>query len=188
MTQHEHRDDLRINLVQGEWKVSDDPNVVFTTILGSCVGACIRDPVRGVGGMNHFLLPGGSASGGDARASERMGVHLMELLLNGLMRQGAQRERLEAKIFGGARMMQGLSDIGAKNAEFARSFLKYEGIRMVGGDLGGERGRRLQFWPVSGRARQSYIASGVEKANRASASRIPLPTPDRTGAGDIDLF
>ena len=93
-----------------------------------------------------------------------------------------------SEALGGARMMQGLSDIGAKNAEFARSFLKYEGIRMVGGDLGGERGRRLQFWPVSGRARQSYIASGVEKANRASASRIPLPTPDRTGAGNIDLF
>ena len=63
----------------------------------------------------------------------------MELLLNGLMRQGAQRDRLEAKLFGGARMMQGLSDIGAKNSEFARNFLKYEGIRIVGGDTGGEK-------------------------------------------------
>lgn len=185
MAGEDHHHHLRINLVQGEWKVSDDPNVVFTTILGSCVGACIRDPQRGIGGMNHFLLPGNA---GDTRATERMGVHLMELLLNGLMRQGASRDRLEAKIFGGARMMQGLSDIGAKNAEFARNFLKYEGIRMVGGDLGGERGRRLQYWPVSGRARQSYIASGVEQANKASASRIPLPTPERSGAGDIDLF
>ena len=83
----------RINLVQGEFRVSDDPQVVFTTILGSCVGACIRDPVRGVGGMNHFLLPGAEA-GADARDSERLGVHLMELLVNGLMRQGAHRDRL----------------------------------------------------------------------------------------------
>lgn len=176
----------RVNLVQGEFKVSDDPGIVFTTILGSCVGACIRDPQRGIGGMNHFLLPGPGV--GDARASERMGVHLMELLLNGLMRQGAQRDRLEAKLFGGARMMQGLSDIGAKNTEFARNFLKYEGIRLIGGDIGGERGRRLQFWPVSGRARQSYITSGVESANRASASHASASAQERVFAGDVDLF
>jgi len=180
---HEYK---RVNLVQGEFKVSADPDIVFTTILGSCVGACIRDSARGVGGMNHFLLPGPGV--GDARASERMGVHLMELLLNGLMRQGAQRDHLEAKLFGGARMMQGLSDIGAKNAEFARNFLKYEGIRLIGGDTGGERGRRLQFWPVTGRARQSYIAAGVESANRASANRTPAPALERAIAGDVDLF
>ena len=186
MNEHAH-EFRRVNLVQGEYKVSDDPNVVFTTILGSCVGACIRDPVRGIGGMNHFLLPGPNV-GADARDSERLGVHLMELLLNGLMRQGAQRDRLEAKLFGGARMMQGLSDIGAKNSEFARNFLKYEGIRIIGGDTGGDQGRRLQFWPVSGRARQSYIASGVESANRASASRTPVAAQARPNFGDIDLF
>ena len=177
----------RVNLIQGEFKVSDDPSVVFTTILGSCVGACIRDPVRGVGGLNHFLLPGAEA-GADQRDSERMGVHLMELLVNGLMRQGAQRERLEAKVFGGARMMRGLSDIGRKNTDFALSFLKYEGIRVIGGDTGGERGRRLQFWPVSGRALQSYISAGVETVNRKTQAPIaPIPAP-KTSAGDIDLF
>src|SRR4051812_24075597 len=99
----------RINIVQGEYKVSGDPGVVITTLLGSCVAACIRDPVAGVGGMNHFLLPGSEV--GASKVSESMGVHLMELLLNGLMREGAQRDRLEAKLFGGARMMSGLSDI-----------------------------------------------------------------------------
>ena len=118
MSRHAHG--ARFNIVQGEYKVSDDPDVVLTTLLGSCVAACIRDPVKGIGGMNHFLLPGGDV--GSSRDSERIGVHLMELLLNGLMRQGAQRERLEAKLFGGARMMQGLSDIGAKNAAFAKTF------------------------------------------------------------------
>jgi chemotaxis protein CheD len=171
----------RINLVQGEYQVSDDPDVVLTTLLGSCVGACIRDPARGIGGMNHFLLPGPEVGG--AKESERLGVHLMELLLNGLMRRGAQRERLEAKIFGGARMMQGLSDVGKKNADFARRFLGYEGIRIVGSDLGGDRGRRLQFWPVSGRARQSYIARTAEMNPRPIA-----PTPEIASAGDVDLF
>ena len=171
----------RINLIQGEYKVSADPNVVFSTLLGSCVGACIRDPIAGVGGMNHFLLPGNEAGG----ESERAGVHLMELLVNGLMRQGAQRERLEAKIFGGARMMQGLSDIGKKNGEFAKRFLSYEGIRIVGSDLGGERGRRLHFWPVTGRARQSYMAAAE------AAPVLAAPSVARyvaASAGDVDLF
>jgi len=169
----------RINLVQGEYKVSADPSVVFSTILGSCVGACIRDPVAGVGGMNHFLLPGAEND------SERVGVHLMELLVNGLMRQGASRDRLEAKIFGGARMMQGLSDIGKKNTEFAKRFLTHEGIRLVGGDVGGDRGRRLHFWPVTGRARQSYI---VGVADPAPPPRAVAPILDRFGAGEVDLF
>jgi chemotaxis protein CheD len=169
----------RINIVQGEFKVSDDPHVVLTTLLGSCVGACIRDPQAGVGGMNHFLLPGGEV--GSSRESERLGVHLMELLLNGLMRQGAQRDRLEAKLFGGARMMSGLSDIGKKNAEFAKRFLAYEGIKIVGGDMGGEHGRRIQFWPVAGRALQSYISKVVD-------TPPPRSLAPRVNAGDVDLF
>ena len=99
-------DAVRINLVQGEFKVSDDPGVVLTTLLGSCVGACIRDPVAGVGGMNHFLLPG--AEVGLPKESERLGVHLMELLLNGLMRQGAHRS-VDDGIF--AHPLDGIGDV-----------------------------------------------------------------------------
>ncbi|HEY1941057.1 MAG TPA: chemotaxis protein CheD [Roseiarcus sp.] len=172
----------KLHIVQGEYRVSADPNVVVTTLLGSCVAACIRDPVAGVGGMNHFLLPGEEARthGQDA---ERYGDYLMELLINGLMQQGAQRERLEAKLFGGARMMRGLSDIGRKNAEFAERYLRHEGISVVGKDLGGERGRRLQYWPVSGRARQSYVATGggVEEIEVVK----PLAPPR---GGEVELF
>jgi chemotaxis protein CheD len=176
MTRHER--DKRVNIVQGEFKVSKDRDVVLTTLLGSCVAACIRDPVTGIGGMNHFLLPGGDV--GSSKDSERLGVHLMELLLNGLMRQGAQRDRLEAKLFGGARMMSGLSDIGAKNADFAKKFLAYEGIKIVGGDTGGNQGRRIQFWPGSGRALQSYIAQVVDQPPPRAAARPQ--------AGEIVLF
>lgn len=172
----------KVHVIQGDCRVGSDSGLVLVTLLGSCVAACIRDPVAGVGGMNHFLLPPREP---DRRfsAAESYGVHLMELLVNELMRHGAQRDRLEAKIFGGARMMCRLSDIGQENANFAKRFLKHEGIKIVASDLGGERGRRLQYWPVTGRARQSFIS-----ANQAVSS-VPTSAqavPDN--GGSIELF
>ena len=110
----------RMHVVQGEQFVTTDPEVVLTTLLGSCVAACMRDPVAGVGGMNHFLLPGGRSSSAD-RQAERHGVHAMELLVNALLQRGARRDRLEAKLFGGARLIDGLTDVGRQNAEFTRA-------------------------------------------------------------------
>src|ERR1044071_3377651 len=113
----------RVHIIQGEWKVLNDPNAVLTTILGSCVAACMRDPVAGIGGMNHFLLPGGPKTGEADGESVRYGVHAMELLVNGLLARGARRERLEVKLFGGGRLVKGLTDVGASNAPFAEEFL-----------------------------------------------------------------
>jgi chemotaxis protein CheD len=160
----------RIHVIQGEYKVSDDPDVVLSTILGSCVAACMRDPVAGVGGMNHFLLPG-SANGAGGEAT-RYGVHLMELLINGLLKKGARRERLEAKIIGGAKTIAGFSNVGEKNAEFAQQFLKDEGIRVVGSNTGGDVGRKLEYFPVSGRARQ-YPLSGAETQKTVALETVP---------------
>jgi chemotaxis protein CheD len=182
MTAKGESEGRRINVVQGEYSVSADPDVVFTTILGSCVAACIRDPVAGVGGLNHFLLPGNENGSGSTEV-ERYGVHLMELLVNGLMKIGARRDRLEAKLFGGAKMMERLSDIGKLNASFAERFLKHEGIRLVGGSLGGEQGRRIQFWPVSGRARQFMLPLDRTFVNTAPAKVLPPAS-----AGEIELF
>lgn len=166
----------RINIVQGEYHVSGDQALSITTLLGSCVAACIHDPEAGVGGMNHFLLPGDEAI---SPLVARHGVHLMELLINGLLKKGASRERLQAKLFGGARTMQGLGDIGASNARFAQDFLKREGITVTGGSLGGETGRRIQFWPASGRVRQKL----VQASDDIRQSDPVLPT-----AGDLELF
>jgi chemotaxis protein CheD len=182
MTATGEPDGRRINVVQGEYSVSADPSVVFTTILGSCVAACIRDPVAAVGGINHFLLPGNEEGARSAEA-EHYGVHLMELLVNGLMKQGARRDRLEAKLFGGAKMMERLSDIGKLNASFAERFLKHEGIRLVGGSLGGEQGRRIQFWPVSGRARQFMLPP-----DRPFVNPVPAKVPAPAGTGEVELF
>ncbi len=175
----------RIHVIQGAYHVAKDPEVVLTTVLGSCVACCIRDPIAGVGGMNHFLLPdthGGAASSG----KDRIGVHLMELLLNDLFKRGAKRERLEAKIFGGGKVVEGLSDIGSQNAEFAERFLKLEEINFLGGDTGGNLGRRIEYWPISGRARQKFL-SKVEISKQPKPA-APPPPPEHADAGEVELF
>ncbi|HEY3797999.1 MAG TPA: chemotaxis protein CheD [Caulobacteraceae bacterium] len=170
----------KVHLIQGEHRIGDAPELMFTTLLGSCVAACLRDPVAGVGGMNHFLLPGGE--GHDAM---RYGVHAMELLVNALLKRGARRERLEAKLFGGARLSSHLIDVGDQNAAFAERFLRDEGIRYAGGSLRGDQARRVQYWPVSGRARQ-VLLSRAEGAALAPERRVVAPAPPADGG--LELF
>ncbi len=168
-----------VNIVQGEHRVSEDPGECVSTLLGSCVAACLHDPVARVGGMNHFLLPGGE---GERGHTEHFGVHAMELLVNDLLARGASRSRLEAKLFGGANTMQGFTDIGAMNAGFAVRFLTREGIHLASSCLGGDRGRRIQFWPVSGRARRRFMAA----TESVPVSRAPVPAAPTFGA--LELF
>ena len=171
----------RVHVGQGEHYVTGDPAVMLTTILGSCVAMCLRDPVAGVGGMNHFLLPDGAGGGVDA--GRRYGAYAMEVLINDCLKAGARRERLEAKLFGGGRMFDSLKDVGRANADFAERFLRDEGVPLVGGSLRGAGGRRVQYWPVSGRALQRPVADRMS----------PPPTPSRPAAppatvGALELF
>ncbi len=172
-----------VHVVQGEYRVAAEPQVVLTTILGSCVAACLRDPIAGVGGMNHFLLPGDRTGGAEGL---KYGVNAMELLINALLQRGAMRGRLEAKLFGGACVVQGLSsDVGAQNAEFALRFLAAERIPCVGQDMGGNQARRIRYWPVLGRASLHWLApteSQVRDAERAAAK------PAHKSGGDVELF
>lgn len=164
-----------VHIVQGEHAIHDDPDVVLTTVLGSCVSACIMDPERGIGGMNHFLLPDSGPGGPDIRYA----AAAMEVLVNGLMRRGAARTRLRAKLFGGARMMAGLPDIGQRNADAARRFLHNEGIPLIASDLCGHQARRIRFWPAIGRVQMHLLGEAP----------VPLrerPTPQR--GGDVELF
>jgi chemotaxis protein CheD len=177
----------RVNIVQGEHYVDSDPQVLLTTILGSCIAACIWDGVAGVGGMNHFLLPGdgvGAQHRNPGADAQRFGVHLMELLLNDLLRRGAAKSRMRAKLFGGARMLKGLTDIGEMNATFAEKFLREENISLVGGSLRGDQGRRIQFWPVSGRARQVLLAKETPTILQDERTR----PPPRLSTGAVELF
>lgn len=179
---HAGDDVWHVQITQGESHVSADPREVLTTVLGSCVAACIRDPEKGIGGMNHFLLPEG---GGTDQGALRYGVNAMELLINGLLRLGASRARLEAKLFGGASVMMGLSDVGASNAAFAERYLADEGIRLAGGNLRGTQPRRIQYWPVSGRARQLALPT-AERLILASTERSAAVRTEE--AHDVELF
>jgi chemotaxis protein CheD len=180
---------VRIHVVQGQQHVESDPNAMLTTILGSCIAACLWDPVRGIGGMNHFLLPGEenqTQDPGSTGSSARYGVHAMELLVNALLRRGARRESLQAKLFGGARMIRGLTDIGEMNATFAERFLQAEGIPVAGGSLRGNQGRRIQFWPVGGRARQVLLRPDTLTVFQTEYQAAAPKAPAQTGA--VELF
>jgi len=143
--------DKRIHITQGEYATAVSGEVVISTLLGSCVSCCLWDEDAGIGGMNHMLLAKASA-GDTVRALS--GLSAMELLINDLVKLGATKKRLKAKAFGGARMVKGLSDIGAQNAEFTVSYLQQEGIPLVTQSFGGTCARNLRFWPASGRVLQ----------------------------------
>ena len=164
-----------IHVIQGEHAVSDAEDVVLLTVLGSCVAACLYDPVRRIGGMNHFLLPEGRDAGDIRHASAAM-----EQLVNSLQKKGAVRERLRAKLFGGARMLAGLPDIGLRNGEAAREFLKGERIRCEAADLGGAKARRVRFWPATGRAQMLLL----DRADPEFARQRPAPV----AVASVELF
>lgn len=171
-----------IQIMQGDFYVTGTPQEVLTTILGSCISACIRDPSLGIGGMNHFLLPEGD---GEDRHARRFGVNAMEILINDILKRGGERSRLEAKLFGGANVINAMSDVGSRNAAFAKQFLSDEGISITGGDVGGTMPRRIQFWPVSGRARQLSVRVNRQELlerERAESNRGGVPNDD------VELF
>jgi len=173
----------KIHIIQGEYRVSDDPDIVLTTLLGSCVAACLWDPLAGVGGMNHFLLPGEAGTEG-----MRYGVHAMELLVNDILKRGGRRDRLVAKLFGGARLSEHLTDVGHANSTFAERFLKDERIPVAAASLRGDQARRIQFWPVGGRARQIMLSRADDQVFLAERTR-PTPKPAAAeAAGALELF
>ena len=178
-----------VNIVVGGCVVSDDPNVIITTTLGSCVAACIFDPVAAIGGMNHFLLP----DQGTDRLSvaSRYGSAAMEQLINRMLSVTGRRDRLRAKVFGGANVNTGATrsaDIGQRNVEFVMDYLATEGIPTMSWDVGGTSPRALRFFPTSGRTQRRLI--GEEKLRDIARSEASFMERLRTTEieGDIELF
>ena len=165
---------------QGEFKISSDPNECLTTILGSCVATCLYDEDAQVGGVNHFLLPTGPSGEG---SNLKYGLHSMELLINALLKSGARKNQIKAKVFGGSRMLDELSNIGGKNVEFAFEFLKDEKIPCVSESTLGNQARRIKFWATTGRVQQLLVA-------RTELPKVaPVPKPEPTSPqSDIILF
>ncbi len=166
---------VTVHVGQGEHAIGCDPDMVIGTILGSCVSACLWDPDIHVGGMNHIILPDRTE---DGIAIEGHGASAMERLINALLRKGASRSRLRAKIFGGANMIAGLSDIGQRNIEFILDYVERERIPVDGSSLGGNQARMIRFWPHSGRVRQRLADKALE---------VIRPTPTPVG-NDVELF
>lgn len=145
-------------ITQGEYATGSGSDIVISTLLGSCVSCCLWDPIARIGGMNHMLL---AVSGGGETRCALSGINAMEVLINDLVKLGVVRRRLQAKVFGGARMISGFSDIGAKNAAFTLSYLEQEGIPLIAKSLGGNSARNLRFWPGKGRAMQKMTNASV---------------------------
>ena len=180
-------------ILPGEYYVTRNDEVIGT-VLGSCISACIRDTVCGVGGMNHFMLPIHKNAGklADARNkisdAARYGNFAMEHLINDILKLGGNRKYLEVKLFGGARVIGGFSDIGEQNANFVYEYLRIEEMPISAEDLRGENPRKVLYQPRTGKVRVKWLESlhndtiarrEIEYRNSLARSRID---------GDIELF
>jgi chemotaxis protein CheD len=142
-----------VKILPGEYYVTRGDEVI-STVLGSCISACLRDPLRGIGGMNHFMLPEDGREPAQASGPAlRYGSSAMENLISELVQLGAMRERLELKVFGGARVLAGSADVGARNVAFIRAFADLAGYRISAEDLGGGQPRKVVYFPQTGRVR-----------------------------------
>ncbi len=178
---------IAAKILPGQFYVTDAEAVV--TVLGSCVAACIRDPLAGVGGMNHFMLPVRPDShDGPLSAATRYGNHAMECLINDILRLGGRRANLEAKVFGGARVLAIRSDIGWRNVAFARAYLKLEGVPIVAQDVGGEHPRKVIFFPREGLVRVRRLTRGRADDPSARERAYLREIQHRSVGGDIEIF
>jgi chemotaxis protein CheD len=173
----------------GEFYMTKETNEVLVTVLGSCVSACIRDPVVGVGGMNHFMLPQhGSGAWGNDLKSTRFGNFAMEKLINELIKAGCVRERMEIKVFGGGNVTDSSNAVGSENAEFIRAYLKAEGLKCAASDLGGTLPRRIHYYPSTGRVVRRLLGISerysIDREEHDYGSRLQQQQP----AGEIELF
>jgi chemotaxis protein CheD len=177
-----------LKLSQGEYGVVDGKDLIVTT-LGSCVSACIRDTQTGRGGMNHFMLPNAPLDDTRGSAPARYGAYAMELLVNELMKSGARRESLEAKVFGAASLFGGdTMRIGARNAAFVRSYLLRERIPIVREDLEGTTPRKVYFFPDSGRVLVRYLRNLHNTTLLARDHAYQTRVDGAPVSGGIDLF
>jgi chemotaxis protein CheD len=181
-------DTAAAKLLPGEYFVSTR-DMLLVTVLGSCVAACIRDVRMGIGGMNHFMLPDSEAAGEQAIGA-RYGTYAMDVLISHLLKLGARRERLEAKVFGGGNVLPGLTqaNVGHKNATFVEEFLRTENIRITAADLASEHPRKVYFFPASGRVLVKRLRSMHNDTVAARETQYRQRLTKAPESGDIELF
>ena len=174
-----------VKVMPGEYFVHSE-DLVITTTLGSCIAACLWDSRACVGGMNHFMLP----EGGSADTSGRYGSYAMELLINEMMKQGARRETLQAKIFGGGQVMHNFTtlNVGERNTRFVQDYLATERIPVVSEDVLDIYPRKVVFFPVTGKAMVKRLAHAHPEATAQEARGNAASVARATSGGSVDLF
>lgn len=175
------------SIVSGEYFITDKADQSISTVLGSCVSACIRDPILKVGGMNHFMLPGDPNLKMDNAL--RYGVNAMETLLNSLYKKGCRKDNLEIKLFGGGDLQKfDKSKIGENNILFVEKFCRNEGFKIASKDLGGNYGRRIIFFPQTGKVLRSLLTDNESKAVTTEESKYSAVFKIEKPKDDIILF
>jgi len=179
-------------LLPGDYYVTRHDESIFT-VLGSCVSACVRECKLGIGGMNHFMLPldrsgGTSAWAGNLHSSAtRYGNVAMERLINDIMMLGGQRANLEFKVIGGGKVLDMALDVGARNAQFVRDYLKTEGFLIAAEDLGGSFARKVYYSPATGKVRVKRLTATVNRAV-FEREREFAPSAAQVDSGSVELF
>ena len=176
-------------ILPGEYFVTDR-DVALITLLGSCVAACIRDVELRVGGMNHFLLPDSQGHDPTGAAPARYGAYAMEVMINQLVKMGARRNRLQAKVFGGANVLRGLNErnVGVRNCEFVVEFLRVEGIPLMAQDLGGNQARKVAYFPATGEARVKRLATNTPATLLETEQQYRRRVSSGPTSGSVELF
>ncbi len=181
-----------VKILPGEFYVTADPEEVLVTVLGSCVSACIRDPAMQIGGMNHFMLvqnkSGTSGAWGNELESARFGNFAMEKLINGMLKLGCHRDRLEIKVFGGANVTTARNEIGTDNGKFVLRYLQDEGLACAAQDLGGVHPRRIIYFPMTGKVVRRLLTGSDQDSALREETDYATKLVARKPATDIQLF
>ncbi|WP_455203264.1 chemoreceptor glutamine deamidase CheD [Kaarinaea lacus] len=177
-------------ILPGEYYVTTQ-NEMIVTVLGSCVSACIRDPIFGIGGMNHFMLPSQNNESGWEKfgigVATRYGNFAMEHLINEILRNGGSRKNLEVKIIGGGKILAQMTDIGDKNIRFVQEYIRTEGLKLLSQDVGDIFPRKVQYIPKLGKVRVKKLRS-LHNDTIVARERAYMHSIATEQTGEIDLF
>ena len=179
---------MSIKILPGEFYVTQE-NERIETVLGSCISACVRDPIAGVGGMNHFMLPiDKGSSSTELSGANRYGNYAVENLVNSILHNGGQKERLEFKLFGGGRIMKSMSNIGWYNIGFAFDYIYTEGFKIVSQDIGDIYPRKILYYPLTGRVRVRRLNAMHNQSLADQENRYIHNIESKPVEGDVELF
>jgi len=178
-------------LLPGDYYVTVERETIVT-VLGSCVSACIRDPIFGIGGMNHFMLPTNQGNGSweseGVNTSTRYGSHAMEQLINDILKHGGLRKNLEVKLVGGGKILAQMTDIGKKNIEFVEKYVRTEALKVIARDLGDIYPRKAYFTPCTGKAHVKKLRSLHNNTIVERETVYLTQIQSKPVQGDITLF